>query len=152
MSAHSEAPLVVVGAGLAGWTTVREFRKLDRVTPVIVVTADSGDFYAKPALSNALAQKRTPAQLISTPAATMANTLNVTLLAFTKVTGLDTARQEVTLQSTGASSTLAYRQLVLATGAQPIRSAIAGNAAGQVLSVNSLDDFATFYARMAGTA
>ena len=152
MSAHLEAPLVVVGAGLAGWTTVREFRKLDRVTPVIVVTADSGDFYAKPALSNALAQKRTPAQLISTPAATMAKTLNVALLAFTKVTGLDTARQEVTLQSTGASSTLAYRQLVLATGAQPIRSAIAGNAAEQVLSVNSLDDFATFYARMAGTA
>ena len=152
MSAHSEAPLVVVGAGLAGWTTVREFRKLDRVTPVIVVTGDSGDFYAKPALSNALAQKRTPAQLISTPAATMAKTLNVTLLAFTKVAGLDTARQEVTLQSTGASSTLAYRQLVLATGAQPIRSAIAGNAAEQVLSVNSLDDFATFYARMAATA
>ena len=52
------APLVVVGAGLAGWTTVREFRKRDAVTPVVVVTSDSGDFYAKPTLSNALAQKR----------------------------------------------------------------------------------------------
>jgi rubredoxin-NAD+ reductase len=145
------APLVVVGAGLAGWTTVREFRKLDSVTPVIVVTADSGDFYAKPGLSNALAQKRTPAQLISTPAAKMAETLNVTLLAFTKVTSIDTAHHELTLQSSGASHTLSYRQLVLATGAQPIRSAIAGNAAEQVLSVNSLDDFATFYARIAGT-
>jgi rubredoxin-NAD+ reductase len=148
---QTATPLVVVGAGLAGWTTVREFRKLDSVTPVIVVTADSGDFYAKPSLSNALAQKRTPAQLISTPAAKMAQTLNVTLLAFAKVTSIDTARHEVTLQSSSASRTLAYRQLVLATGAQPIRSAIASNATEQVLSVNSLDDFATFYARMAGT-
>ena len=143
-------PLVVVGAGLAGWTAVREFRKLNSVTPVIVVTADSGDFYAKPGLSNALGQKRTPAQLISTPAAKMAETLNVTLLAFTKVTSIDTARHELTLQSFGASRTLTYGQLVLATGAQPIRSAIAGNAASQVLSVNSLDDFSALYAKLAG--
>jgi rubredoxin-NAD+ reductase len=144
------APLVVVGAGLAGWTTVREFRKLDSTTSVVVVTADSGDFYAKPSLSNAMAQKRTPAQLISTPAAKMAQTLNVTLLAFTQVTQIDTARQELTLQHAGASNVLAYSQLVLATGAQPIRSAIAGNAAAQVQSVNSLDDFAAFYPRLCG--
>jgi rubredoxin-NAD+ reductase len=35
---------------LAGWTTVREFRKLDPATPVVVITADNGDFYAKPTL------------------------------------------------------------------------------------------------------
>ena len=63
------APLIIVGAGLAGWTTVREFRKLDTATPVVVVTQDSGDFYAKPSLSNAFAQKRSPEQLVSTPAA-----------------------------------------------------------------------------------
>jgi rubredoxin-NAD+ reductase len=145
---NAAAPLVVVGAGLAGWTTVREFRKLDSVTPVIVVTTDSGDFYAKPSLSNALAQKRTPAQLISTPAAKMAETLNVKLMAFTTVSRIDTARQELTLQAAGASHTLAYQQLVLATGARPIRSAMAGNAADQVLSVNALDDFAALYARL----
>jgi rubredoxin-NAD+ reductase len=144
------APLVVVGAGLAGWTTVREFRKLDLVTPVIVVTADSGDFYAKPGLSNALAQKRTPAQLVSTPAAKMVETLNVTLMPFTTVGRLDTARHALTLRSQGASQTLVYGQLVLATGARPIRSAIAGDAAEQVLSVNSLDDFTVFYDRLTG--
>ncbi len=62
-------PLVVIGAGLAGWATVREFRKRDPLTPVIVVTADRGDLYAKPGLSNALAQQRTPQQLVSTSAA-----------------------------------------------------------------------------------
>ena len=150
MAPETAAPLVVVGAGLAGWTTVREFRKLDSVTPVIVVTADGGDFYAKPSLSNALAQKRTPAQLVSTAAARMVETLHVSLLPFTTVDSLDTARRELTLRSHGASQTLGYGQLVLATGARPIRSAIAGNAAEQVLSVNSLDDFAVFYARLTG--
>ncbi len=144
------APLVVVGAGLAGWTTVREFRKRDPLTPVILVTADSGDFYAKPSLSNALAQNRTPAQLVSTPAAKMVETLQVTLLAFSKVVRIDTARRELSVQSDGGDQTLAYGQLVLATGAQPIRSAIAGNAPAQVLSVNSLADFAAFYAKLAG--
>ena len=31
------APLVIVGAGLAGWTTAREFRKLDTTTPIVLV-------------------------------------------------------------------------------------------------------------------
>ena len=61
-------PLIVIGAGLAGWTAIREFRKLDADTPVTLITADSGDFYAKPTLSNAMAQQRGPAQLVTTPA------------------------------------------------------------------------------------
>ncbi|HQC86710.1 MAG TPA: pyridine nucleotide-disulfide oxidoreductase, partial [Rhodoferax sp.] len=84
-------PVIVIGAGLAGWTTVREFRKLDTATPVVVVTADSGDFYAKPTLSNAYAQKRSPEQLVSTPAAKMVETLNVTLMAHARVDALDVA-------------------------------------------------------------
>ncbi len=145
---HPAAALVVVGAGLAGWTTVREFRKLDSVTPVIVVTADSGDFYAKPGLSNALAQKRTPAQLVSTAAAAMVEALDVTLLSRSTVEQVDTAARRLTVRSGGAIQTLAYGQLVLATGARPIRSAMAGDAAAQVMSVNSLDDFAVFFERL----
>ena len=53
--------ILIIGAGLAGWTTAREFRKLDTTTPVRLITADSGDFYAKPSLSNAFAQGRLPA-------------------------------------------------------------------------------------------
>ena len=81
-------PLMIVGAGLAGWTTAREFRRLDSSTPITLVTADSGDFYAKPSLSNAFAQGKLPAQLVSTPAAKMAETLKVTLLPRTRVTGI----------------------------------------------------------------
>lgn len=138
-------PLVVIGAGLAGWTTVREFRKLDTTTPVVLVTADSGDFYAKPTLSNAYAQKRTPAQLVSTPAAKMVETLNVTLLAHSRVQSLDTTTQTVEVTQNGQAQTLRYRRLVLATGALPIRIPVAGAAADQVKSINNLDDFGVFH-------
>ena len=139
-----QTPLIVIGAGLAGWTTVRELRKQGSTTPVLLITADSGDFYAKPSLSNAFAQARGPAQLINTPAAKMADTLGVTLLPRTRVEAINTAGRTVT---TG-SATLAWSQLVLATGAQPIRVPVGGDAADQVVSVNSLDDFACFHARL----
>ena len=136
--------VVVIGAGLAGWTTVREFRKLDRTTPVTLVTGDSGDFYAKPSLSNAFAQGRLPAQLVTTPAAKMAETLDVTLLANTHVQSLDVAAQTAVT----SAGRIAFRDLVLATGAQPIRVPVEGDAADRVLSVNSLDDFAALHAQL----
>jgi rubredoxin-NAD+ reductase len=144
MSSTPTQALVVIGAGLAGWTTVREFRKLDSTTPVTLITADSGDFYAKPSLSNAFAQGRLPAQLISTPAARMAETLGVTLMAHTRVESIDAVGQTV---ATSAGSR-AWRDLVLATGAQPIRVPVEGDAADRVLSVNSLDDFAALHAQL----
>lgn len=137
------SPLIIVGAGLAGWTTAREFRKLDSHTPVLLVTADSGDFYAKPSLSNAFVQQRGPAQLVNTAAVKMSESLQVTLLAHTRVTAIDPASR--TLRT--SQGELRYSQLVLATGAQPIRVPLAGDAAAQVLSINSLDDFAVFHAR-----
>ena len=144
--------LIIVGAGLAGWTTAREFRKLDTTTPVLLVTADSGDFYAKPSLSNAFAQGRLPALLVSTPAAKMAETLNVTLLAQTRVEAIDTAAQTMRVRSAAGLQTLSYRDLVLATGAQPIRVPVQGDAADAVMSINSLDDFAAFHARLQAAA
>ena len=140
-------PIIVIGAGLAGWTAAREFRKLDPSTPVTLVTADSGDFYAKPSLSNAWAQGRTPAQLVSTLAAKMAESLNITLLAHTRVEAIhpDTRSLSTT------HGALHYSQLVLATGAHPIRVPIQGNAADQVMSINSLDDFTAFHARLTGS-
>ena len=138
-------PILIIGAGLAGWTTVREFRKLDTTSPVVLVTADSGDFYAKPTLSNAYAQKRTPAQLVSTPAAKMAETLNVTLLAQHRVESLDIAARSAVVAHKGQTQTLRFSRLVLATGAQPIRIPVGGTAADQVKSINTLDDFGAFH-------
>lgn len=141
---NSVDPIIVLGSGLAGWTTVRELRKLDPARPVTVITADAGDFYAKPSLSNALAQGKRPEQLVSTPAAKMAETLAVTLLPHSAVTAIDrTAHVVVT-----GKGRLSYRRLVLATGARPIRVPLAGDAAKAVRNINSLDDFAEFHAQL----
>ncbi|MEY4733816.1 MAG: hypothetical protein RLZZ464_1882 [Pseudomonadota bacterium] len=137
-------PIVIVGAGLAAWTTVRELRKLEATTPITLVTADSGDFYAKPTLSNAFAQKRAPAELVTTPAHKMAESLQVTLMAHTRVTGIDPASHKLS----SSQGDLMYRDLVLATGAQPVRVPLQGDAAERVLSVNSLDDFASFHGQL----
>jgi rubredoxin-NAD+ reductase len=137
-------PIVVLGSGLAGWTTVRELRKLEQAAPVTVITADGGDFYAKPSLSNAFAQGKRPEQLVNTAAAKMAETLGVTLLPHTRVEAIDRAAHAVV---TGKGP-IAYNRLVIATGARPIRVPLEGDAAQLVLSVNSLDDFATFHAQL----
>lgn len=141
-------PLIIIGAGLAGWTTAREFRKLDTTTPVVVISADRGDFYAKPSLSNAFAQGRAPAQLVSTAAVKMVETLNVTLHANTRVDAINPQTRTITT----SKGEFSYSQLVLATGAQPIRVPVAGDAADQVQSINSLDDFSEFHARLTGVS
>jgi len=141
-------PIIIIGAGLAGWTTARELRKLDKTTPVLLITADSGDFYAKPSISNAFAQRRDPLQLVTTPAARLAESQAITLHANTRVTGIDTDAQTVHTNQGDFN----YAQLVLATGAQPIRVPLAGDAAAEVLSVNSLQDFVTFHARLTSSS
>ncbi len=139
------APVVIVGSGLAGWTVARELRKLDAAVPIVLVTASPGHFYAKPTLSNALALARTPAQIVTTPAEQMATASGVTLLAETTVTGLDAVAHTLSLSD---GQTLAYRDLVLANGAQPIVLPMAGNAAQRVYRVNHLEDYAGFHAAL----
>ena len=41
-------PIVIIGTGLGGYTLAREFRKLDKDTPLRLLTADGGHFYSKP--------------------------------------------------------------------------------------------------------
>lgn len=65
-------PIVVIGTGLAGYTVAREFRKLDKTASLLLVTADDGGFYSKPMLSNAFAQGKEAAQLVTQTAAQMA--------------------------------------------------------------------------------
>lgn len=133
-------PIVVLGSGLAGYTLVRELRKLDRSVAITLVTRDSGDYYSKPMLSNALAQGKSAGALVITAATDMASQLDFMLLQNTKVSGLD--REHKQLQTT--SGVIGYDRLVLALGADPIRLPLQGDAADEVVSVNDLADYAKF--------
>lgn len=137
-------PIVIIGAGLAGYTLAREFRALDRETPVVLVTADAGDFYAKPMLSTALARQQAAADLVSADAAAMAARHTIAVRTHTRVEAIDPAGRAVQTDQ----GPLRYSRLVLALGAEPIHPPLQGDAATAVLSVNSLDDYARFRARL----
>lgn len=137
-------PIIIIGAGLAGYTVARELRKLDKEVPITIVTACSGGFYSKPMLSNALAKNQQAAQLVTQSSAQMAAQLNAQVAACTKVQRIDPAAKQLHTDK----GLLEYGKLVIALGAQPIRLAIAGDAAGEVLSVNHVEDYAVFRSRI----
>jgi rubredoxin-NAD+ reductase len=137
-------PIIIIGAGMAAYTLAREVRKLDKTAALLIITADDGGFYSKPMLSNAFAQKKLAAQLISQSALQMAEQIGADIKTRTRVDGIDTARKVVNT----SSGAFEYRQLVLAVGAQPIRLDLAGDASERVLSVNHIDDYAAFRARL----
>ena len=140
----SNAPVLVLGSGLAGWTVIKEFRKHDTHTPVMLVTSGSGDAYPKPALSTAFAQNKLPAQLRNSVASEQAVALNLQLQAHTRATSVDLAKQQLHTDQ-GAFE---YSRLVLAHGADPIRVPLQGDAADTVMSVNQLEDYALLRERL----
>ncbi|MEO8152483.1 MAG: FAD-dependent oxidoreductase [Rhizobacter sp.] len=143
----SHPPVLIIGTGLAGYTLAREFRKLDKETPLLLVSRDHAGFYSKPMLSNALASKKTAATLVMKPVDKMTAELNASLQAHAAVQSIDTQAQTVTLTD---GTTQVYRDLVLALGADPIRLPLHGDAADTVMSVNDLDDYARFAERLDG--
>lgn len=97
--------LVIIGSGLAGYTLVREVRRHDKTFPITVITADNGEYYSKPQLSNALTHKKEAQQLALFSKEKFAQQFNIDIKANTSLDSLDN---------------LDYSHLVLATGASPV--------------------------------
>ena len=133
-------PIVIIGSGLAGYTLARELRKLDKNTPLTIITADDGIFYSKPMLSNALAQKKQPSELAMFSAEQMATQLNAAIKTRTRVTAIDVPRSVVQT----SDDEVEFGRLILAVGAQQGRVAMNGSAASEMVSVNDLADYTAF--------
>lgn len=144
-------PVIIIGSGMAGYTLARELRKLTTSLPIVMVCQDSGDSYAKPTLSNAYAQNKLADSIANASAAKMAETLNLTLLNFHQVTDINAAEQVIVVRSLvneASQTTLAYRDLVLATGAH---SRLLPNLAVNhqtIFAVNHLDEYKSFQQRL----
>lgn len=137
----NQPSVVVVGSGLAGYTVVRELRKLDTAVPITLLSADHGSFYSKPMLSNALATGKTPDSILSAGTMQMSGQLDITVRPYTSVNAIDVAAGSVSFEEGGQ---LTYDRLVLALGADPIRLPIPGEGVDEILSVNNLDDYRKF--------
>jgi rubredoxin-NAD+ reductase len=132
--------IVIIGSGLAGYTVIRELRKLDKAIPITLLTREPGYFYSKPMLSTALASKKTAEQLLSTNAEGMAAQLDINIIAGTEVSAINTALQTIET----SQGTISYGKLVLGLGADQIRLPLLGNAADEVITVNDLEEYAHF--------
>jgi rubredoxin-NAD+ reductase len=139
------APIIIVGAGMAAYSLAREFRKLDKSTPLMLVAGDAGAAYSKPMLSNAFAQGKEARQLVQAGADDMAAALDITVLAHTGVGAIDREARRIET----SKGSYAYSKLVLALGADPVRLPLAGDGADEVLSVNHLQDYTLLRERLA---
>ena len=136
----SQSGIVIIGSGLAGYTVIRELRKLDKAIPITLVTREPGYFYSKPMLSTALASKKSAEQLQTTSTEGMATQLEITIVGDAVVSAIDTISQ--TIETSKGS--IAYGKLVLGLGSDQIRLPLQGNAANEVITVNDLEEYAQF--------
>ncbi|MBW7471396.1 FAD-dependent oxidoreductase [Marinobacter sp. M216] len=141
-----QAPIVIVGTGLSGYSLAREMRKLDKETPIVMVTADDGVSYSKPMLSTGFTKDKDADGLAQAAPEPMAEQLNLQLRTFTTVTGIDTQAHELVL----GDERLAYSKLVLAWGADVIRLSIDGDGLEHVFSINDLMDYRAFRKALSG--
>ena len=137
----NQNPIVIIGSGLAGYTVIREFRKLENEIPVIIISADHGGFYSKPMLSNALAKSKTPDTLLNSNAEHVAEQMKAVIRPYSMVSAINPSNKNIVLQD---GEEINYDQLVLALGANQIRLPLEGNGAEEILSVNNLDDYRSF--------
>ncbi|MES9952997.1 MAG: FAD-dependent oxidoreductase [Candidatus Thiodiazotropha sp. 6PLUC2] len=132
--------ILILGSGLAGYSLAREIRAIDDQVPLQMITADAGDFYSKPMLSNGLAQGKSADDLINASAETMAERIDMTIEPHTVALQIIPEAQKV-VTNQGERS---YSSLVLALGARPIVPVMKGDAVDQRITINSLYDYRNF--------
>jgi len=135
-----QTPIVIVGTGLAGYSLAREIRKQDKEIRIVMVTADDGVSYSKPMLSTGFTKGKDAEGLAQAATEAMAEQLNLELLTYTTVTGIDTDGRRLLL----GDDSLSYSKLVLAWGADVIRLTIPGDGQERVFPINDLGDYRAF--------
>ena len=139
-------PIIVIGTGLAGFNLVKELRKLDQDTPVVMLTADDGRNYSKPMLSTGFTKNKTADELAMAQPEQTAEQLKADIRTGVTVTGIDRAAREVLL----GDERLKYSKLVLAWGAEVFQPPVQGDGLDRVYTVNDLMDYGRFREALTG--
>lgn len=140
------APVVIIGTGLAGYNLAREFRKLDGETPLLLITADDGRSYSKPMLSTGFGKNKEADGLSMAEPGAMAETLKAEVRTHTRVSGIDPGHKRLWI----GEESVHYRDLILAWGAEAVRVPVDGDASEAIFPINDLEDYARFRAAAAG--
>lgn len=143
---HAALPIVIVGAGTAGWAVVKAVRALDSKRAIVMITGCAGDVYPKPQLSVAMAQGRAADAIVTEAGAAAAQRMGVRLMSQTWVTGVDSVRQRVRT----TRGTVAYSHLVLAMGAAPAALPLDDESNQLLWRINHIDHYGRFRAALDG--
>ena len=138
--------LVIVGAGIAGWSVAEAIRAQDADRPVLLVSSCEGLSYPKPALSTALANGKGADDIVEQDAAGKAAVLGIEVRTETRVIRLDTSKKRLTTAKGG----IQYGKLVLALGASQRKLQVSGDAADEILRVNDLKAYRGLRRRLDG--
>ncbi|MFT7372986.1 MAG: rubredoxin-NAD+ reductase [Oleiphilaceae bacterium] len=142
----SALPIVIIGTGLAGYSLVREFRKLNRDAPILMLTRDDGHSYSKPMLSTGFTKGKSADAISLADPGKMASQLNISIRNFTEVSRIDPDSNTLHM----GSEVLAYQQLVLANGASANTLNFKGSDHANILSINDLMDYRSFREKLVG--
>jgi len=129
--------IVIIGSGFAAYQLVKSLRKLNAEAPITVITGDNGDDYSKPDISHVFSKQQTANDLIKQTASEFASANNILLINNTFVDAIDTTNKTVHYDN----QTIAYSELVLATGASAFVPNFAGNATKEIVTLNSLAEY-----------
>lgn len=139
----AQGALVIIGSGHAGYGLAEAVRARDTERDIHVFTADDGGLYSKPALSNAYALGKDAAALLDESALAIEQRLNIRVHAFCVVERIDVEGKRLVTRL----GEMEYGQLVMATGAKPIRIPVEGESSA-LLSVNDRTDYAVMRERL----
>ncbi|MBU2178413.1 MAG: FAD-dependent oxidoreductase [Gammaproteobacteria bacterium] len=141
-----QADIVIIGAGHAGYQLVKEIRKITASRSILLLCADSGDYYSKPLLSNGFSKGKTAQALVQKTAAEMATEYQIQLQTHCVVESIDT--EQKLLQT--RLGQISYQQLVLATGASALTPQLPTAALAISQPINDLADYQRFLQRCEG--
>lgn len=137
---HNDKTIVVIGSGLAAYSLVREFRKLDSDTPVLIISQDDGHSYSKPMLSTGFTKNKSADDLSMADPGKMATQLKASIRNFTTVTKVDPQNSSIQIND----EVIPYSKLVLALGAKVNKLNFPGSNLSKVVSINDLMDYRAF--------
>jgi rubredoxin-NAD+ reductase len=137
--------IAIIGAGHAGLTLAREIRQRDKTLRLVIFSREKICAYYKPSLSKALSTNKTPEQLVMKSKEVLQYELDATLLDEVVVTRIDTDNKTILYKaSEGTELSIGYDDLVLATGASPIKLPETIANAQALITVNNMDDYRRF--------
>ena len=110
-----EPGLVIIGAGIAGWSVAEAVRALDDKASITLISSCSGDRYHKPELSVAISRRLKSEKLVQESAAAAGRRLGVNVVPHTYAVGISPDARQI--RTTRGSFT--YTKLILAFGSRP---------------------------------